>query len=294
MLFIRLLARCVDQPRSVAATFCAAVLVSVACLPNVALAGPIAHAPNRSKSCGPRPGESSTAVRTWLRRADQRRRATIARYRAEIVRLRRARASGHRGVIERDRRAIAGLRDHPPCGSHRVRATPRQPQGPPEPNRTKIRSDADQEVFQQWIDAASRAGISTPIGSVQVVNARCPVAVASSCTSVNEPIYLDPAEPDRADAFYHELGHQLWYRMGSAQRDEFMAIIGRAGQPYRQEGGNSPHEQWAEAYRVVVDVSVYGPTADRGAAYGLVVDQRRLAALTALMKNIRQSTVPAE
>jgi hypothetical protein len=45
---------------------------------------------------------------------------------------------------------------------------------------------------------------------------------------------------------------------------------------------------------VVVDVSVYGPTADRGAAYGLVVDQRRLAALTALMKNIRQSTVPAE
>ena len=294
MLSTRPLARCVRQPRSVAAAFCAAVLVAVACLPNSALGVPIAHAPKRSKLCKPHPRGDSAAARTWLRRAAERRRASIARYRTEIVRLRRIGASAHRAVIERDRRAIAALRHPFPCGHRHARSTPRQIQGPPDPNRTQIRSDADQELFQQWIDAASRAGVTTPLGSVQVVNARCPTAAASSCTRVDGPIYLEPAEPDRADTFYHELGHQLWYRMGSAQRDGFMAIIGKAGQSYRQEGGNSPHEQWAEAYRVVVNVALYGPRADTVAAYGLAVDQRQLAALTALVKGIQQSTVPAE
>ena len=44
------------------------------------------------------------------------------------------------------------------------------------------------------------------------------------------------------------MGHQFDYQvMTDASRDQFRRIIGDR-RPWRSEGGNSPHEQFAEAY----------------------------------------------
>lgn len=202
-----------------------------------------------------------------------------------------ATGSGDRGA----KAEAARKRQHPKHKRAKAKGKPKT--YPLDPNRTQVQSAAQQDVLQSLVDVASRAGIKTPLGGVTVVNQSCPGGAASSCTGLGGPIYLDPGEFDRggangkAQVLYHELGHQLWYRMPDGQRQEFMRIIGKGGQPYRQEGGNSPHEQFAEAYRTTINRAVGGPADENEGAYGLVLSPARVRQFDGFFRRVQQSTV---
>lgn len=68
------------------------------------------------------------------------------------------------------------------------------------------------------------------------------------------PYEAEDVNPDlsRHQAFLHELAHMVdrpWTAFPDAARDEFRALI-NDDRPWRATGGNSPHEKFAEAWRI--------------------------------------------
>ena len=94
-------------------------------------------------------------------------------------------------------------------------------------------------------------GLPAPPALPPVVYEPCPWVESVGCTSPGKPIYMDPDWASR-ELLRHELGHQFDYQvMDDTERDGFRALIGDP-RPWRAEGGNSPHEQFAEAYSLCV------------------------------------------
>lgn len=113
--------RCV---RMLAVGLSAAVLLSVVPLANGASARPTAHAAKRAKACKLRTRMASTTAAASARRSDARSRASIARYGADIARLRRVGAAAHRIAIQRYQRLIARLRRQLACQTRFVSVNP--------------------------------------------------------------------------------------------------------------------------------------------------------------------------
>ena len=109
---------------------------------------------------------------------------------------------------------------------------------------------------QAWLEGALAP---SPPTVVTVHRERCPGTEGRACAMVDAPdIYVagDDGWPwdqanTRKDALLHEVGHMLdrpWTGFPDSARDEFRALIGD-GRPWRTEP-NSPHEKFAEAWRL--------------------------------------------
>jgi hypothetical protein len=109
---------------------------------------------------------------------------------------------------------------------------------------------------QAWLEQALAP---SPPTVVTVYRERCPGTDGRACAMVDAPeIYVagDDGWPwdqanTRQDALLHEVGHMLdrpWTGFPDSARDEFRALIGD-DRPWRTEP-NSPHEKFAEAWRL--------------------------------------------
>lgn len=113
-------------------------------------------------------------------------------------------------------------------------------------------------------------------GDVRVVYANPLNLHEGIYTARGEPIYI--AKPEHLDryAFTHELGHHIDYAMNDTMRAFIQEhVLHRAG-PWRSGGGNSPHEQFAEA---VVQATARNAVRDSGYGFDLLIGPRRRALL---------------
>ncbi len=145
--------RCV---RSLVVALFVSVSVSLVSLASGASARPVAHAAKAGKACKPRTRAASAATVASGRRSDARTRATIARYRVHIKRLRRAGGRSNRGVIKGDQRAIDRLLRQLSCQTRYVLGSARSG-----PLRVGLNSDTQgwgsQMGFRQDMAAPSGA-----------------------------------------------------------------------------------------------------------------------------------------
>lgn len=92
----------------------------------------------------------------------------------------------------------------------------------------------------------NRAQAPLPAETVTVHWEACPSDPIASCTG---PGLTDIWwQPDHSNSnFRHELGHRADYAQDDMARDTFRRLL-RDSRPWRAIGGNSPHEQYAEAW----------------------------------------------
>lgn len=112
--------------------------------------------------------------------------------------------------------------------------------------------------YQRWVDEAK---VPTPDVTLTVVESQggCE-GEGSACTHEGETtIWLDPAPfgdevintAYAREALLHEVGHQASYRMPGWALSRFETMRGDA-RPWRSPP-NSPHEQFAEAWRLCAE-----------------------------------------
>lgn len=104
------------------------------------------------------------------------------------------------------------------------------------------------EPYREWV---LEAQVPTPIESVQVIDATCPIASASACTLTEAPtIYFDydAVSFQRRFTFWHELGHRFDYQMPEWARTHFLEIVGVSGPWQDPTRRVPPNELFAEAY----------------------------------------------
>jgi hypothetical protein len=107
---------------------------------------------------------------------------------------------------------------------------------------TVVNPDGTPSVYQAVVD---RALVPTPDITVIVYTDPCPGAESMrSCTWQSDHVIFVPGyDPG---AFLHELGHQAWYLTPKLQRDW-----------PKRDRANSPHEKFAEAYRVCAEFGAF-------------------------------------
>lgn len=137
--------------------------------------------------------------------------------------------------------------------------------------------------YQAWVDGVARRGYRVPTGEVNVVFAPHPSAPdrGMAVDRATGTIYIDPTKETRDRTgrrewrydFLHELGHVIDRQMSDVERQHFSRVL-RNRRPWRADGGNSPHEQFAEAYALTTTGRrAFGRAESVG--YGLPVDARR-------------------
>lgn len=126
-----------------------------------------------------------------------------------------------------------------------------------------IIDDNDQPVARAQAWADSITAVPVPTATITFTSSPCPgIGDVLGC-AVPGRMWLDEANPqnhDPKDIFLHEMGHEFGYfNLGdtldtvwpNAREDQFMALVGLGGQWRRP--GNSPVEQFAEAYRLCAE-----------------------------------------
>src|SRR5262249_54065325 len=111
---------------------------------------------------------------------------------------------------------------------------------------------------------------------IVVHDAPCPLAERACSIGGTPDVYIQGFQPD---VFLHEMGHQFDYAMTDRARTAFERIT-HDSRPWRSPP-NSPHEQWAEAYRLCAQ---YGDQLPAGASAGYLYPvgkrvQRQVCAL---------------
>jgi hypothetical protein len=116
---------------------------------------------------------------------------------------------------------------------------------------TTLRSTGGDSLqrFQAWVDAAK---VPTPRGDVTVVLTSCPTGPSWSAAcafSHGRIIHLGPNGRGR-HVLLHEIGHVFdAHVLTDADRARFRRLVGAGSGPWlRPGGGDSPGEQFAEAY----------------------------------------------
>lgn len=143
--------------------------------------------------------------------------------------------------------------------------------------------------FQEWIDGAL---VPTPPNPVSVLEEPCDPEPA--CTSLGGPIrfgtsvIFSTAEHPWALArgmFLHEVGHHFDYQvMTDGDRDYFRGLIGDS-RPWRADGGNSPHEVFAEAWRACAQYRTRPPAQIGGWGYGFNPPPERFRTICRFIRN---------
>jgi len=102
------------------------------------------------------------------------------------------------------------------------------------------------QPYQHWAD---RAAVPTTRARVTLRLEECPVGGAGACLFHTAPlaIYLGRYGQARG-TLLHELGHAFDAQMSERARARFNALF-RDPRPWRS-AANSPHERFAEAYRL--------------------------------------------
>lgn len=123
-----------------------------------------------------------------------------------------------------------------------------------------------------------------PTGPITVYDADCPWQSGVACTTesqgrkvwVSRQLFRDEWQA----AVFHELGHQFDYEHPELRRP-FLALLA-LGDEWRTPA-DSPHEQFAEAYRLC---AVYATRPQREAmGYGFVPSRRQFDAVCRLMRS---------
>ena len=137
---------------------------------------------------------------------------------------------------------------------------------------------------QSWLETS--AAVSPPT-IVTVHRERCPGTDGRACALLESPdIYVAGDDwpwdelNTRKDALLHEVGHMLdrpWTGLSDAGRDAFRGLIGDE-RPWRTSP-NSPHEQFAEAWRLCAlrAGEPGGPPVSGGYAYAPAPEVHRQA-----------------
>ena len=102
------------------------------------------------------------------------------------------------------------------------------------------------QPYQGWADELKLP--TTPgVVTLRLDGDGCP---AVACALAQPATIWHLAGARRGD-FHHELGHHFDYTvMTPDARGAFMEVMGLVGRAWRERGGNSPHERFAEAYRM--------------------------------------------
>jgi len=102
--------------------------------------------------------------------------------------------------------------------------------------------------WQRWADA-----VPAPVAKDVVVSFSNPRGLrVPAYTSPGAPVYVTGVGDVGRFDFVHELGHHVDYVMPEATRAFVMRhVLWRSG-AWRQDGGGSPHEQFAEAVAVAL------------------------------------------
>lgn len=141
--------------------------------------------------------------------------------------------------------------------------------------------------MQTWVD-----GSALPTVPGQVTVKPSPWPNVGTSTAPGQPIFTG-TQPATRQSLLHELTHQFDYALDAdpqrAQvvRATAMQILGRAGD-WHQQGGNSPHEQFAEAGALASEFPQFPAGGLLQAAgrigYGVTLGPKRLRAVQALVR----------
>lgn len=102
-------------------------------------------------------------------------------------------------------------------------------------------------VLQAWVDA-SHVPVAHGVVTIHLGNCFGEEQPTSCTAPPGDDIWLREPVQTLRYALTHELGHRFDYRvMNEPARAAFRRIIDDR-RPWRARGGNSPHEQFAEAY----------------------------------------------
>jgi hypothetical protein len=161
---------------------------------------------------------------------------------------------------------------------------------------------APAEPYQAWADAAH---VPTPVHAT-VINESCPAnphrpACVTDGANGEMFVFLDPdglrplGRRLERQAVYHELGHVFDRQVLTwPYRSAFERLLGDA-RPWRTGSGNSPHEQFAEAFGWcglgAPPPLAIGNSHRRQGAYGYVVTRRTHRRVCALIA--RAARTPA-
>ena len=98
----------------------------------------------------------------------------------------------------------------------------------------------------------AHAKASSPTVTLVATIGACFDGGDASCTTPSLPgIWINPHQDPldvRIDVL-HEIGHRFDYLMSDHARQRFLKLTARTGRPWR-DARNSPHEQFAEAWRL--------------------------------------------
>lgn len=134
--------------------------------------------------------------------------------------------------------------------------------------------------MQAWVASAAKH-VPLPAGRVEVSldarGGRAFVRIGEAKVNLNP-------DSDRATVL-HELGHVYEHRMPAWARDAFLEEVMAEERDFWAPGGNSPHEQFAEAYSIAARgyTSTTGP---RYIGYGLYMGPKRMARFKALLRRV--------
>lgn len=132
--------------------------------------------------------------------------------------------------------------------------------------------------LQRWADTSL---VPTPAVTVTVHMSSCPFYPDKTACAAPGEIWFAPGS-SRHD-FRHELGHQFdYFEMTDSARAAFMKLIGVPGE--WRSAPNSPHEQFAEAWRMCA--AVRRLPLEYWTGYGYDLTQRKHNRACALIRNV--------